>query len=204
MSILILDDQNYFRGVDALLVAILFVVWIAFWVDFFIRLNLSKHKLHFLRHNIIDLVSLIIPFARPFLLLVYLSRLKIFRGGEGRNIRARVVVYLVSFAILYSYVLSLFVYAAERNAPGATINSYGNSVWWAIVTLTTVGYGDVAPITIPGRIYATLLMLGGMLIVGAITGLVVSWFGEMVNTAHKRQLQQRRHHESHDAPTDTK
>jgi len=188
MSILILDDLNYFAGFDAYLIAILFVVWIAFWIDFFIRLRLSANKKSFLRHNIIDIISLIIPFARPFLLLVYLGRLKYFSGREGKNVRARVVVYLVSFALLYSYVISLFVYSAERGAPGASITSYGNSVWWAIVTITTVGYGDVVPITIPGRIYATLLMLGSVLIVGAITGLTVSWFGELVNKAHTREL----------------
>jgi len=193
MSILILDDLNYFQGIDALLVAILFIVWVAFWVDFFIRLRLSSNRRSFLRHNIIDLVSLIIPFARPFLLLVYLGRLKYFSGREGKNIRARVVVYLVSFAILYSYVIAMFVYAAERDAPGATINSFGNSVWWAIVTLTTVGYGDVAPITIAGRIYATMLMLGSILIVGSITGLVVSWFGELVNNAHNHERHKRSH-----------
>lgn len=191
MSILILDDLNYFQGIDAVLIGILFVVWIAFWIDFWIRFKLSINRRSFFRHNIIDLVSLIIPFARPFLLLVYLGRLKYFSGREGKNIRARVVVYLASFAVLYSYVIAMFVYAAERDAPGATINSFGNSVWWAIVTLTTVGYGDVAPITITGRIYATLLMLGSILIVGSITGLVVNWFGEMVTRAHNHERHKR-------------
>ena len=191
MSILILDDLNYFQGVDAILIGVLFVVWIAFWIDFWIRFKLSLNRRSFFRHNIIDLISLIIPFARPFLLLVYLGRLKFFSGREGKNIRARVVVYLASFAVLYSYVIAMFVYAAERDAPGATINSFGNSVWWAIVTLTTVGYGDVAPITITGRVYATLLMLGSILIVGSITGLVVNWFGEMVTTAHNHERHKR-------------
>lgn len=191
MSILILDDLNYFQGIDALLIAILFIVWIAFWVDYVVRFVLSSNRRSFFRHNIIDLISLIVPVARPFLLLVYLSRLPYFSGREGKNVRARVVVYLVSFSVLYSYVISLLVYAAERDAPGATINSYGNSVWWAIVTLATVGYGDVVPITILGRIYATFLMLGGMLLVGATTGLVVSWFGQSITIAHEREQEKR-------------
>lgn len=187
MSILILDDLNYFAPFDKWLLGILFVVWIAFWVDYFIRLKLSRNRNSFFRHNIIDLISLVVPVARPFLLLVYLSRLPFFSGRESKNVRARVVVYLVSFAVLYAYVISLLVYAAERNAPGASINSFGNSIWWAVVTITTVGYGDVVPITIVGRIYAGFLMLGSLLIVAAITGLVVSWFGEMVNQAQIRQ-----------------
>ncbi len=187
MSILILDDLNYFQGIDAVLIAVLFIVWIAFWVDFIVRFALSANRRSFLRHNIIDFVSLIVPVARPFLLLVYLSRLPYFSGREGKNVRARVIVYLLSFSVLYTYVISLLVYSAERDAPGASINSYGNSVWWALTTLSTVGYGDVVPVTIVGRIYAGFLMLGGMLLVGATTGLVVSWFGQMITVAHQRE-----------------
>jgi len=90
---------------------------------------------------------------------------------------------------MYVYVLSLFVYQAERNAPGATITSYGDAIWWAIETISTVGYGDMIPVTVLGRLYASCLMLGAMVIVGATTGTVVSYLGERVQTMHKRKVE---------------
>lgn len=185
-SILILDDEVFTQGLDKFILAGLLVIWIAFIVDYFVRLTLSTNKRIFFKRNVIDLISMAIPFFRPFLLLMYLSRLKWFRGRQGSSVRARLVAYAASFALMYIYVLSLAVYAAERNAPGASILNYGDSVWWAIETITTVGYGDMIPVTIAGRVYASLLMLGGVVIVGATTATVVSYLNEKVQTVHRR------------------
>jgi len=59
--------------------------------------------------------------------------------------------------------------------PGAFKN-IGNSLWWAIVTMTTVGYGDMAPVTVPGRLLAILIMLTGIILVALITGTISSIF----------------------------
>lgn len=185
-SILILDDEVFTQGLDKFILVLLLVIWIAFIVDYFVRLALSTKKRIFFKRNVIDLISMAIPFFRPFLLLMYLSRLKWFRGRQGSSVRARLVAYAGSFALMYIYVLSLAVYAAERNAAGASILSYGDSVWWAIETITTVGYGDMIPVTVAGRVYASMLMLGGIVIVGATTATVVSYLNEKVQTVHKR------------------
>jgi voltage-gated potassium channel len=188
-SILILDDLKFFAPIERILIGTIIFVWISFWVDYIVRFTLSPNKKSFFRHNLIDLLSLIIPFARPFLLLMYLARLRYFRGRNGSSLRARVIAYLVSFSIMYIYVMSVFVYQAERNAPHATITTYGDAVWWAMETISTVGYGDMIPVTVPGRIYASFLMLGGMLIVGATTGTVVSYLGERVQVLHRRKTE---------------
>ena len=60
--------------------------------------------------------------------------------------------------------------------PGANIASADDAVWWAIVTLTTVGYGDRFPITPEGRIVAALLMAAGIGLFGTFSGFVASWF----------------------------
>ena len=62
-------------------------------------------------------------------------------------------------------------------------------MWWAIVTITTVGYGDLYPVTVLGRVYASILMLGGVLIIGAATGTFVSFLNERVQVAHERSTQ---------------
>lgn len=198
-SILILDDLRFFAPIEQVLLGVIFVVWVTFWIDYIVRFALSPNKKSFFRHNLIDLASLIIPFVRPFLLLMYLARLRVFRGKTGSSLRARVIAYLISFSVMYIYVMSVFVYQAERNAPGATIVTYGDAVWWAMETISTVGYGDMIPVTVAGRIYASLLMLGGMLIVGATTGTVVSALAERVQNMNKRKgvHETTEHHDAH-------
>lgn len=192
-SVLILNDEVFTQGIDKYILLTLGVIWIMFIVDYFVRLTLSTNKRIFFKRNVIDLISMAIPFTRPFLLLMYLSRLRWFRGRQGSSVRARLVAYAASFALMYIYVLSLAVYAAERNAAGATILNYGDSVWWAIETITTVGYGDMIPVTIAGRVYASLLMLGGVVIVGATTATVISYLSEKVQTVHKKSQEHAAH-----------
>jgi voltage-gated potassium channel len=202
-SVLILDDQVFNQGIDRYIFISLIVIWVLFIIDYFVRLTLSTHKRIFFKRNIIDLISMIIPFTRPFLLLMYLSRLRWFKGKKGSSVRARLIAYAASFAIMYIYVLSLAVYAAERDAPGATITSYGDATWWAIETITTVGYGDMVPVTIFGRVYASALMLGGMVIVGATTATVVSYLNEKVQIVHKRSQESTHQETSHDSSSDS-
>lgn len=189
-SILILSDDVYTQPLYIVIVNILIFIWVCFIVDYFTRLALAAHKKIFFKRNIIDLLSIIVPFTRPFLLLMYLSRLKFFKGQKGTSVRARLIAYAGFFAVMFVYVLSLAEYAAERNAPNATIVNYGDSVWWAIVTITTVGYGDMYPVTPMGRFFAIILMLGGVIIVGAATGTFVSFLGEKVQSAHKKAVEE--------------
>ena len=192
-SVLILDDEVFTRGLDKYILVTLGVIWLTFIVDYFVRLVLSTNKRIYFKRNVIDLISMAIPFTRPFLLLMYLSRLRYFRGRQGSSVRARLIAYASSFALMYIYVLSLAVYAAERNANGATITNYGDSVWWAIEPITTVGYGDMIPVTIAGRVYASMLMLGGVVIVGATTATVISYLSEKVQTVHKKSQEHAAH-----------
>jgi voltage-gated potassium channel len=170
-------------------------IWAVFIVDYFVRLGLASNRRLFVRRNILDMMSMLIPFMRPFLLLVYLRRLRWFRGRTGSSLRARIIAYAVSAVIMFIYVISLAVFAAERHAPGASITTYGDSMWWAMETISTVGYGDMVPVTVPGRIYAVTLMLGGMVIVGATTATVISYLNEKVQTAHKRSQEKREHND---------
>ncbi|MBK5238904.1 MAG: two pore domain potassium channel family protein [Actinomycetales bacterium] len=189
-SILILDDEVFTTGIDKYILGTLAAIWLVFIVDYVARLVFATDKAVFFRRNLIDLLSVVIPFFRPFLLLMYLSRLRYFRGRKGSSVRARLVAYATSFAIMYIYVLSLAVYAAERRAPGATIKSFGDALWWAMETISTVGYGDFIPVTVPGRVYASMLMMGGMVIVGLTTATVVSFLAERAQVAHRAALRQ--------------
>jgi voltage-gated potassium channel len=72
------------------------------------------------------------------------------------------------------------VFDKERYLHGATINSFGKALWWSITTVTTVGYGDVYPVTNTGRVIAVLLMIGGISLVGVVTAALASWIIDRV------------------------
>ena len=195
-SIMILDDQPFQGRIDEVILAIIAVTYVAFIVDYFVRMHLSGHRMLFFRTNVIDLVSLAIPLLRPLLLLEYVGRLRFFRTGSGTSVRARLALYTAGAAVLFIYVIALAVYASERHAPGASITSFGDAIWWALSTVSTVGYGDVVPVTIPGRTFAVMLMLGGIAIVGAATATIVSAMNERIGLAHQRAARAQHQHES--------
>ena len=70
---------------------------------------------------------------------------------------------------------ALSILDAERDAPGATITSFGDAVWWAWATVTTVGYGDRYPVTTAGRGVAAVLMLCGIALLGLVTASLASF-----------------------------
>ena len=180
-------DRTLTAAMTILLAAILILVWIAFLVDYVVRIILSPDKWFFIGHSKLDLLSVILPIARPFRLLKYLGRLPLLGGNSGSALRRRVIIIAATFVVMFIYVISLAEYAAERSANGANITSFGNSVWWACVTMATVGYGDYFPITIMGRVLAVILMLGGIAIVGTASGTLVSFLNDRMVTARARE-----------------
>jgi hypothetical protein len=72
----------------------------------------------------------------------------------GHTIRGKLIVYTVCGAVVLIYAGSLAILQAERGQRGAKITSFGDAVWWAITTVTTVGYGDLSPVTTMGRLVA--------------------------------------------------
>jgi len=81
---------------------------------------------------------------------------------------------------LILFVASLAVLDAERGAKSATITTFGDALWWAMTTVTTVGYGDRYPITTQGRFIAGGLMLGGIALLGIVTASLASWLLDKV------------------------
>lgn len=71
---------------------------------------------------------------------------------------------------------------AERGSPEATISTFGDALWWGLATITTVGYGDMYPVTGLGRLIAAVLMIGGVSVVGILTASFASWLIESVKT----------------------
>lgn len=89
------------------------------------------------------------------------------------------VAYAIGSTVVLVYVAALAVLEAERHGDGS-IDTFGKALWWAAVTITTVGYGDVTPVTLTGRTIAVAMMIGGIALLGTITATIASWLVEQV------------------------
>ena len=88
----------------------------------------------------------------------------------------RIARSIVSIVIAVVFVSAFFMWRVEYNAPGATITTFRDGIWWAIVTTTTVGYGDYTPVTAEGRVIATVVMIVGVGLIGTVSATFSSWF----------------------------
>jgi voltage-gated potassium channel len=97
-----------------------------------------------------------------------------------------VAIYVAGGAALLVFCASLAVLDAERSNPNSNIKSFGDAVWWAITTMTTVGYGDHYPVTGLGRVVAFGLMVGGVALLGTVSATLASWLIETVAARRSR------------------
>jgi voltage-gated potassium channel len=160
--------------------AVDWAIWGLFVVDYVVRLCLADNRWHWFLRHLLDFAIVSLPLLRPLRLLRLLVLIEVLQKAIGDAFRGRIVVYTVSGVVLLIYTASLAVFDKERYLHGATINSFGKAVWWSITTVTTVGYGDVYPVTNTGRVIAVLLMIGGISLVGVVTAALASWIIERV------------------------
>lgn len=93
----------------------------------------------------------------------------------GHSLRGKIATYTGGSAVPVIRVAALAVLNAERHAAGASITDFPKALWWAFVTVTTVGYGDLSPVTTTGRVVAVALMIGGIAVLGVVTATLASW-----------------------------
>ncbi|MEF9881832.1 potassium channel family protein [Streptomyces sp. P9-A4] len=150
--------------------------WALFVLDYAVRLRLSGQGVfRFLRTHLLDTVVLVLPLLRPVRMVSIYDRVQRRQDKPRLSLYARVMVYAGLTVALLGFSGALAVYKYEVGAPGATIVTFGDSVWWACSTLATVGYGDVTPVTPMGRLVAVGLMAVGLALLGAVTGSFSSW-----------------------------
>jgi voltage-gated potassium channel len=161
------------------------VIWVVFVVDYLARLYLVDDRRRFVRTHVLDLIVIVVPFLRPFRLLRLLAIvISTSRRAGGLAVR-RVTVYVIGVTVIVMSVSAVVVYDAEQAVPlsDRTIRTLGDAVWWSMVTVSTVGYGDVFPRTPIGRSFAAVLMITGIALVGTITAAVAAWFVNVVRNA---------------------
>jgi voltage-gated potassium channel len=169
------DQAAVLTAVDAALTGI-------FVAEFSTRIYAARDRRRYLRAHWIDLVALI-PAIREVRVLRLLRLLRLVRAFAGiyralqhfeRLARHRGLAALYTAWLAVMVICSILLYAAE-NGINEAVSSPFDALWWGIVTITTVGYGDVYPVTAEGRIAAAVLMLLGIGLFSAITATITSF-----------------------------
>lgn len=155
--------------------------WGLFLIDYLVSLALAPHRGKWFLKHLPDLAIVLLPMLRPLRLLRLITVISVLQRVAGNALRGRVVSYVVGGSALLIYLAALAMFDAERDSPGATITSFGDALWWAVVTITTVGYGDLSPTTALGRMIAVGLMIGGITLLGMVTATLASWLVQKVS-----------------------
>jgi voltage-gated potassium channel len=159
-----------------------FVIWALFGVEYVVRFGLARQKRSFLRTHWFDLVVLILPFLRPLRALRLINALKVLNRRTASWTRGRLALYIAATTVLLVFVAALAVLDAERGRAGSNIQTYPEALWWGVATITTVGYGDFYPTTLEGRFVALALMIGGIGLIGFVTGSLATWIVDRIST----------------------
>lgn len=161
------------QGVRSMMLSIQGFIWIIFLADIIIRTLISKKSWKFLWTHPLDVIAVLVPAARPLKVLTAFTQGAAFASAKGRLKTMQAVILSV---ILLLWIGSVAVLSAEREVADSAINNFGDALWWAIVTVTTVGYGDFSPVSVTGRIVAVVMMLLGIALIGVVTASVAAWF----------------------------
>lgn len=162
--------------VNLLLVGLQWVIWAVFLADFAYRVYLSPNRGRYVASHPLDLITLILPMLRPLRALRIFAAARVLIDRSHHISFGRVAIAIGGVVVFTVLVGALAVLDFERDAPGSTINTLHEALWWAVVTITTVGYGDLSPVTGGGQIAATVMMLVGISLIGAVTASLASWF----------------------------
>jgi voltage-gated potassium channel len=163
-----------------------------FSFEYLIRIWVSKKPLTYIFsfYGIIDILAILPYYLMGFLDLRYLRAFRIFRifralkvvryskaiqrfGVAFKLVKEEIILFLVCTLILI-FITSAGIYYFEHESQPETFKSIFHSAWWSIVTLTTVGYGDVYPITLGGRVFTFFVLMIGVGFVTVPAGLVAS------------------------------
>lgn len=158
------------------------VLWAAFVGEYLVLLRLAPDRWRHVRTHIPDLVLIAVPMLRPLRAARLLRVLGVGAGlavGASKgpaSVARQGLLWTVGVVLVLLGSLSAVVLDLERDAPDGNINSYGDALWWAVTTSTTVGYGDRYPTTSAGRAVGVVVMLCGIAVLGVITASVAAWF----------------------------
>src|SRR5829696_5545290 len=167
---------------------IVWATWVLFGLDFIVRVVLADHRPRYIMRHWLDVLIIALPLLRGLRLRRLASLLAVLNRHAASGLRGKVAIYVFGGSSLLAFCAALAVLDAERRNPQANITEFGDAMWWAITTMTTVGYGDRYPTTGQGRFIATALMVAGLALLGTVTATLASWLVEHVSQAEDREV----------------
>lgn len=175
--------------VSLVLNTVLLLAWAIFVVDVAVRIGLTPRgrRWHYAWHHPIEVLSAIMPVFRALRVVGLIQNLPALQRRTSTAVRAQFISLALAYATAFVFFIALATLQVERDAPGANIVTFGDAIWWAVVTIATVGYGDTYPVTSLGRLYAVMLMAGGIAIVGTASATLISYLNERVASLRHSQ-----------------
>ena len=149
--------------------------WFLFAVDYAYQIKLAPNNVKYLKSHIFELLLVILPFFRP------LRALRAIAFTAQASIRSKkaliksIPIVMTGATILMIVIMGAAILDIERNAPGANIKTPMDALWWGLVTVTTIGYGDKFPVTTEGRLVAGILIIFGIALISTLTGAFAAW-----------------------------
>ncbi len=179
------------RSASTVLVGILFVLWATALVEYLVRLVVTPDRRGYLKRRWVEPATVVVPVLQGWHFVGIEKMGLLLHEGELRV--EAVLRHHSLFRVLIAAAVTLFLGAwlvllFEEKAKGSNIHSYPDALWWAIVTVTTVGYGDRFPVTAGGRAVAVVLMLLGIGLIGVLTATVASVFIKEHTDANKEEI----------------
>ncbi len=156
-------------------------IWAAFAVAFGLKLAVAPNRARYLRANWLEVAMVLLPLLRPFRLLRLLRFARLATAVGYNETLVRRIASEKGTQFTLAAVLTILVTGAtmvllvERDADDANIHTFGDSLWWAATTMTTVGYGDLYPTTPAGRGVAVALMLFGIAALSVLTATIAAF-----------------------------
>ena len=146
---------------------------------------------------IIDLIAILPSYREVRVLRVFIlfrafkmlryskSLLQFFEMIKSKKIELYTLITLLSF---FTLIASVMIYVFEGNGTNPNISSFFDAVYWALITITTVGYGDITPVTTEGRAVSMLIILTGIGAISFLTSIIVSAFNEKLPEIKKTEV----------------
>lgn len=193
---------NLPRAMDTAFIAVDWFIWAAFAFDYVVRLVLSSDRRRYVRHEWPNLLIVVLPFLRPLRVLRSARALRILRlsrlsavlgevGQEGKRLLVRHHLHYAMLIILIVVLGSASLGLLVEEGHGGPIESFGDALWWATTTVTTVGYGDTFPTTPAGRGIAVFLMIAGITLFGLLTANIAAFFVERSSEEEEQEDERR-------------
>jgi voltage-gated potassium channel len=178
-----------------------YVIWAMFAMDLISKTVIAPNRLAYLKRHWFDVVIVALPFIRPLSIFRSVRGFQLFRlvravallarmqHGFGQVLSRNGLRYILACAMVIVVVAAALVTTVEREASDTNIRTFSDGLWWAIVTVTTVGYGDRFPVTGVGRGIGVFLMVLGISLFGIVTASVASYFVSAQEHDHQARME---------------